>query len=74
MLQPSYSEHVYFYILKIFFKKINNGMSPSVSNLSSKLAFTNNLNDDLVIRTWDQEVCFLCSLRFELYGCSYDSH
>jgi hypothetical protein len=53
MLQPSYSEHVYFYILKIFFKKINNGMSPSVSNLSSKLAFTNHLNDDLVIRTWD---------------------
>jgi hypothetical protein len=27
-----------------------------------------------VVRAWDQEVCFLCGLRFKLYGCSYDGH
>ena len=27
-----------------------------------------------VIRAWDQEVCFLCGLRFEPCGCSYDGH
>ena len=32
------------------------------------------LADDQVVRAWDQEVCFLCGLRFKLYGCSYNSH
>jgi len=27
-----------------------------------------------VVRAWDQEVCFLCGLRFEPCGCSYDGH
>jgi len=27
-----------------------------------------------MVRTWDQEVCFLCGLRFELCGCLYDGH
>jgi hypothetical protein len=27
-----------------------------------------------VVRAWDQEVCSLCGLRFEPYGCSYDGH
>jgi hypothetical protein len=27
-----------------------------------------------VVRTWDQEVCSLCGLRFEPCGCSYDGH
>ena len=35
---------------------------------------TNYLGDDQVVRVWDQEVCFLCGLRFEPYGCSYDRH
>ena len=30
------------------------------------------LGGDLVVRAWDQKVCFLCGLRFEFYGCSYD--
>jgi hypothetical protein len=27
-----------------------------------------------VVRAWDQEVCSLCGLRFESYGCLYDGH
>jgi hypothetical protein len=27
-----------------------------------------------VIRTWDQEICSFCDLRFEPCGCSYDGH
>jgi hypothetical protein len=27
-----------------------------------------------VVRAWDQEVCFLCGLRFEPCGCLYDGH
>ena len=34
----------------------------------------NHLGGGLVIRVWDQEVCFLYSLRFEPCGCSYDGH
>jgi len=35
--------------------------------------FSNNyLAGVSVIKTWDQEVCFLCDLRFEPRGCSYD--
>jgi len=30
--------------------------------------------EDLGPRAWDQEVCSLCGLRFEPYGCSYDDH
>jgi hypothetical protein len=28
----------------------------------------------LVVRALDQEICFLCGLRFEPCGCSYDGH
>jgi hypothetical protein len=34
----------------------------------------NHLDGDPAIKAWDQEVCFLCGLRFESCGCSYDSH
>ena len=34
----------------------------------------NNLGGDPVVKAWDQEVCSLCDLRFELCGCSYDGH
>jgi len=34
----------------------------------------NHLDSGLVIRVWNQKVCFLCGLRFKLYGCSYDGH
>ena len=27
-----------------------------------------------VVRAWDQDVCFLCGLRFKPCGCSYDGH
>jgi len=35
---------------------------------------TNHLDSGLVVRTWNQEVCSFCGLRFETCGCSYDSH
>jgi len=34
----------------------------------------NHLGGDPVVKAWDQEVCSLCGLRFEPYGCSYDDH
>jgi hypothetical protein len=34
----------------------------------------NHLGGDLVIRVWDQEVCFICVFRFKLCGCLYDGH
>jgi hypothetical protein len=39
-----------------------------------KVIWFNHLDGDPVVRAWDQEVCFLCSLRFEPCSCSYDSH
>jgi hypothetical protein len=27
-----------------------------------------------VVKTWDQKICFLCDLKFEPCGCSYNSH
>jgi hypothetical protein len=34
----------------------------------------NHLRGGSVVKAWDQEVCFLCGLRFESCGCSYDGH
>jgi len=34
----------------------------------------NYLGGDPVVRVWNQEVYFLCDLRFEPCGCSYDGH
>ena len=34
----------------------------------------NHLGGDLVIKVWDQDVCFLCGLRFEPCNCLYDGH
>jgi len=34
----------------------------------------NRLGGGPVVKTWDQEVCSLCGLRFEPCGCSYDGH
>jgi hypothetical protein len=34
----------------------------------------NHLDNDSVIRTWSQEIYFLCDFRFEPCGCLYDGH
>ena len=34
----------------------------------------NHLGGGQVVKTWDQEVYFLCGFRFESCGCSYDGH
>jgi hypothetical protein len=34
----------------------------------------NYLDNDLVVRIWDQEVYFFCGLRFEPCGCSYNGY
>ena len=34
----------------------------------------NHLGGGPVVRAWNQEICFLCGLRFELCGCLYDGH
>ena len=34
----------------------------------------NHLGGGPMVKTWDQEVCFLCGLRFEPCSCSYDGH
>jgi hypothetical protein len=39
-----------------------------------KIATLNHPGGGPVVRVWDQEVCFLCGLRFEPCGCSYDGH
>jgi len=41
---------------------------------NNKNLYINHLGDGLVVRAWDQNVCFLCSLRFEPCGYSYDGH
>jgi hypothetical protein len=38
------------------------------------LIILKNLGGGPVVRVRDQEICSLCSLRFELCGCSYDDH
>jgi hypothetical protein len=38
------------------------------------LKYINHLGGGPVVRTWDQEVCSLCCLRFKPCGCSYDGH
>jgi hypothetical protein len=44
------------------------------TNLIKFQVFINHLGGGPVVKTWDQEVCSLCGLRFEPYGCSYDGH
>ena len=39
-----------------------------------KIVRTNYLGGGPVVKVWDQKVCFLCGLRFEPCGCSYDGH
>ena len=29
---------------------------------------------DPVVKVWDQDICFLCSFKFEPCGCKYDGH
>ena len=38
----------------------------------SKMYCFNHLGGGPVVKVWDQEICSLCDLRFELCGCSYD--
>ena len=40
----------------------------------SKKKNINHLGGGPVVRAWNQEVCFLCGLRFEPCGSSYDDH
>jgi hypothetical protein len=44
------------------------------TNLIKFQVFINHLGGGPVVKTWDQEVCSLCGLRFEPYSCSYDGH
>jgi hypothetical protein len=44
------------------------------TNLIKFQVFINHLGGGPVVKTWDQEVCSLCGLRFEPCGCSYDCH
>ena len=52
-------------------------MNPNRSNnlweqwLLSLLSY---LGGGSMVKVLDQEVCFLCGLRFEPCGCSYDGH
>jgi hypothetical protein len=34
----------------------------------------NHLGGGPVVKTWDQEACSLCGLRFEPCGCLYDGY
>ena len=38
------------------------------------LSLFNHLGGGSMVRTWDQEVCSLCGLRFKPCGYSYDGH
>ena len=44
------------------------------SKRKSKNKTRNYLGGGLVVKAWDQEVCFFYGLRFEPCGCSYDGH
>ena len=39
-----------------------------------RLKFVNHLDGGQVVRAWNQEVCSLYSLSFELCDCSYDDY
>ena len=34
----------------------------------------NHLGGGPVVRAWNQEICFLCGIRFKPCSCSYDGH
>jgi len=40
----------------------------------NKIESENHLGSDSVVRTWDQEICFFCGLRFKSCDCLYDGH
>ena len=40
----------------------------------TRILLLNHLGGGPVVRVWDQEVCFLYGLRFELCGYLYDGH
>ena len=39
-----------------------------------RIWLNNYLGGGPVVKTWNQEVCSFCGLRFEPCGCSYDGH
>ena len=41
---------------------------------AARVLDTGSLDSGVVIRAWDQEICFLCALRLEPCDCSYDGH
>jgi hypothetical protein len=63
-------------IKESFNEKKKNYHSIIFTHLYIKIRIThlNHLGGGPVVRAWDQEVCFLCGLRFEPCGCSYDGH
>ena len=59
--------------VKSYFFSEKNYRVASASNIKKHFNY-NHLGGDSVIKAWDQEVCFICGLRFEPCGCSYDGH
>jgi hypothetical protein len=58
-----------------FLREENNNEKDTYTTLSiKKIILGNHLGGGPVVRAWDQEVCFLCGLRFEPCGYSYDGH
>jgi hypothetical protein len=53
-------------------------ISPSnvqlASNSKNKIFFYDYLGGGPVVKIWDQDVCSLCSFRFESCSCLYDGH
>jgi hypothetical protein len=43
-------------------------------HIDRKTQGKNHLDGSPIVRVWDQEVCFLCGLRFEPCCCAYDGH
>ena len=50
------------------------GYSNNINMVKIIIDFRESFRCCSVIRAWDQEVCFLCGLRFEPCDYSYDGH
>jgi len=50
----------------------DDAITPSTTERTN--LYCNHLGGGPVVRVWNQEICFLCGLRFEPCGCSYDGH
>jgi hypothetical protein len=54
----------------IFIAYMRREMSSDKKNMLKNI----HLGGGSVVKVWNQEVCFLCDLRFESCDCSYDGH